>query len=589
MKVSNNTGNTAKNVLIKGNIPDHTEFTEKSIYNKDWSYNANDNALYYNISELEAGETIVLSYAVKIKKYSQDVKEALIDNTVVAITQDGEQYESNILTSKVRMIRWGIEQTSEHEEILKDGDKVKYLFHIKNEGLDTRAVNILDQIPGEIQVESAKIFINTELEQDKDIFTDNEVKFTQVLEPGQELVLEIEGTVFPLDDKEKVQITNVGKILIEDGEYHESNIIINTIINEDWEEPEEPEEPETFSVSGLAWVDENNNGIREEDEELLKDVKVLLYGEDYIETDENGALESTYTTINGTYKFNYLKPGKYTVVFVYDNTKYKATKYQVTKSTEENNSDVIEKEIEVKNEDENEKIIAGVTNTIEIVDKDIKNIDIGLSKKQDFDLKLDKYVSKVVLNTSKGSTTYEFPDGTNFTKVEIGANRISGTIVLVEYDIAITNEGDINGYVSDIVDYIPNELNFSSDMNQNWYMSTDKNLHYIQLETPVIKPGETKHYKLVLTKTLSNSSLGTIENIAEIGEATNLEGIEEKDSTPKNKKVGEDDMSTASLIISVATGSPTLYIGIVILSLALIGTAIYIINKKVIIEEGGNI
>jgi hypothetical protein len=65
-------------------------------------------------------------------------------------------------------------------------------------------------------------------------------------------------------------------------------------------------------------------------------------------------------------------------------------------------------------------------------------------------------------------------------------------------------------------------------------------------------------------------------------EVINKEEIQEKDSIAGNKKAGEDDMSSASLIISVKTGSPAMYIGIVLISLIVLGLGIYTINRKIL-------
>ena len=98
----------------------------------------------------------------------------------------------------------------------------------------------------------------------------------------------------------------------------------------------------------------------------------------------------------------------------------------------------------------------------------------------------------------------------------------------------------------------------------------------------VIKAGETKSVELVLTKTLKSDSTGTIENIGEIGASSNLQGITELDSVAGNKQANEDDLSTANLIVSIATGSPIMYIGIVIGTMLVLGLGIYIINEKVL-------
>ena len=49
-------------------------------------------------------------------------------------------------------------------------------------------------------------------------------------------------------------------------------------------------------------------------------------------------------------------------------------------------------------------------------------------------------------------------------------------------------------------------------------------------------------------------------------------GLEEK----------ENDYSTAEIMISTATGSPAMYIGIIIACMLILGGGVYMINKKVI-------
>ena len=132
---------------------------------------------------------------------------------------------------------------------------------------------------------------------------------------------------------------------------------------------------------------------------------------------------------------------------------------------------------------------------------------------------------------------------------------------------------------------MPKELTFNSEMNPDWYLDSQGLLHNKTLEKTAIEPGKTQTVKLVLTKTLNNNSTGTIENTAEIGNATNLEEIKDIDSIPGNKLTGEDDIGSASLIISIKTGSSIMYIGIVIISLIVLGTGIWLVDKNVLKKE----
>ncbi len=50
------------------------------------------------------------------------------------------------------------------------------------------------------------------------------------------------------------------------------------------------------------------------------------------------------------------------------------------------------------------KTIAGMTDTIEISNSNLRDIDIGLYVQEKFDLRLDKYISKITRTTPTSGT-----------------------------------------------------------------------------------------------------------------------------------------------------------------------------------------
>ena len=588
--IKNNTTQNMNNVKIISQIPNQTKWVEDSEYNQNWNYDKNSNKLEYTIDTLEAGQTIDVRFVVGIDNIQNDICEATIDNTAVITLESGETYETNVYTSYVLMPKWDIHMTSTHNATLNEGDNVKYIIKVSNTGKIASTISIQDILPDEIQFRKLTYYTNEENKRE-DTISKKEINISYPVEVGETLTLEIEGVTYDLDDNvPSKQISNVAKIDLGNNEYLESETITNTIIN-DVEEPQDPEDPEdpdkpsdlgdpeqpqkpngeAYSISGLAWFDENKNGIRDNQEKIIQAVKVML-----LDVKGNKVSEEV-TSLTGTYKFSNIAKGEYIVIFDYDETKYGVAKYQVKDANDENNSDAISKQIKLNEEN----ITAGVTDIIKVETEDIVNIDIGLIQNPNFDLSLNKYVSKVVVTNNSGTSTYTYED-TQLAKVEISAKQLAGTVLLVEYEIEISNEGDVDGYVTDIIDYLPKELEFNSEMNTEWYLGTDNHLHYMELEPQAIEPGKTRSVKLVLTKTLKSDSAGTIENTAEIAQSANLEGLLEIDSTSNNKKDGEDDISKASLIVSIKTGSPMMYIGIVLASTIILGTGIYIIDKKIL-------
>ena len=185
-----------------------------------------------------------------------------------------------------------------------------------------------------------------------------------------------------------------------------------------------------------------------------------------------------------------------------------------------------------------------------------------------FDLSLLKYVSTVYV-TEDGKTTTSQTGNTGddntdkIPKVEINKKKLNSTVVKFGYTIKITNEGDIAGYAKEITDYVPEGLKFYAEDNNGW---TDEGNNVIStrlLENTLLQPGESAEVTVILRWINGSTNLGLKTNTAEISEDYNDEGIPDRDSTPDNKKPGEDDIDDASVLLSITTGilgHMTLYI-----------------------------
>ena len=87
---------------------------------------------------------------------------------------------------------------------------------------------------------------------------------------------------------------------------------------------------------------------------------------------------------------------------------------------------------------------------------------------------------------------------------------------------------------------------------------------------------------LILTKNMTENDNGIVCNTAEIAETYNEYGQEDIDSIPENNKEGEDDISSANVILGLKTGGPIVYITLTITIMALISIGAYEINKRVL-------
>ena len=274
------------------------------------------------------------------------------------------------------------------------------------------------------------------------------------------------------------------------------------------------------------------------------------------------------------YIFNNIGNGSYILVFDYDSSKYTVTKYKVNNVPESENSNVMKNTITVEGQVQN---IAS-TDIIQVENENISNINMGLVELKNFDLKLDKYVNKIIIQNADETIVKEYNNST-LAKAEIDAKKINGANVIIEYKIRVSNIGEIDGYAKKIVDYLPAELKFSSELNRDWYQ-TGNTLFNSSLANEVIKAGESKEITLIVTKSMTENNTGRINNTAEIVEDYNELGIIDSNSIPGNKDIEENDLGAADVILTIRTGGTTIIATILIIVVILVAVGVVIIIKK---------
>ena len=98
------------------------------------------------------------------------------------------------------------------------------------------------------------------------------------------------------------------------------------------------------------------------------------------------------------------------------------------------------------------------------------------------------------------------------------------------------------------------------------------------------------HYKLYPKGNHSAAPIymldpGNIINQAELTEVSNSLSIDDIDSTPNNKISGEDDMSSAEVLVSIRTGGPIIYTTLIFIIVGILGAGIYLIRRNVFGEN----
>ena len=319
-------------------------------------------------------------------------------------------------------------------------------------------------------------------------------------------------------------------------------------------------------IFGTVWLDENKDGRLDNNEAKLSNIQVQA-----VNTSTGKVISQATTNDQGKYTLSNISKGTYTIIFEYDTNKYSLTEYSKEGVEDDCNSKVVSGNYEGKE--------IATTNNITIENSSIANINMGLIEKKNFDLSLNKKVKQISMANTKKIKTTKY--NTQLAKIDLDYKYINNTKVAVEYEITVTNEGEIPGYASKIVDYLPEGFDFSAELNKDWYTS-NKNIETRALADTVINPGESQTVTLVLTKSMNENGNGIYCNTAEIAEDYNEYGQADSDSTPGNNKEGEDDQSSANVILGLKTGGPVTYITLTLSIMALICVAAYEINKRVL-------
>ena len=581
LEYKNVTSRNMENVQIKDVLPEGLTFISAS---QDGKYDEKTRTLTWTIKTLSANSTNIVSFTAKINKLPNNEYKKEIENKM-EITHESKtvQKASKITVEKPAL---SVELTTDTKNTtVSVGDTITYKATIKNTGAgQATGIQVTDTLPKELECISATYTKKGKTNSSYIYNGDTVYIYTGNLSEGETINLEISVRADELEDnKTEQEIENSLKVEADDIGEITSNSIKHKIVSTGGttDDPTSGEVVEgTYTISGTAWLDSNEDGKMGENESTLGNIDMILINA------ENGQIVKDIVTGNnktlatdekGNYTFANLKPGKYIVVYLYDTTNYSLTEYKKQGVSESLNSDAVSMKVQLNGE----TINAATSDTLEIKNGNIQNINLGLTVSKKFDLKLDKVVSRITVTDSKGTKTNETKD-TKLAKVDLNSKTINGANVVIEYKIRVTNEGAVPGYAKKIVDYLPKEMKFSSELNKDWYQAEDGNVYNSSLANTLIAPGETKELTLLLTKQMTSENTGNINNTAEIYEAYNDLGIKDVDSTPANKVQNEDDMSSADVILGIKTGEIYVYILITVITIGIFGVGIYLINKKVL-------
>lgn len=602
---------TVKNVVVEKVLPEEFSFEKAYVigYESDGitsyeeiqgTYDEASRTVSLKINELEGNRSRQMYIEVKINNLSDDSTKRVVSTTSSVRADGTDTYESNELLTTIAVPVLTVNQTADvTDTYIKEGDKITYTFTVVNNGENTaKDVELKDVLPDGLRVQRVTYVANG-VPVDKKVSSSSEAVVRTDISPNSELVVNVQTVAASLKGAEEKSITNYATLSATEINETQTNSITHIVeANENYRnvlpsgqtnsnvntanQATQSNIDKTYRLSGIAWLDKNENGTREDGEELLSGISAKLVNS------ETGVIQKSVTTdASGAYSFTGIQNGNYLIVFDYDTVKYTVTAYNKDGVAANVNSDVVTTQIEQDGRMRN----AAITDVITISNGSISNIDIGLVLADTFDLSLEKSVTKITTQTSQKTESHNF-ENAKLAKTEIASKYVSGATVYIEYEMTVSNLGDVAGYAKKIVDYMPEGMSFNSalEANQGWYTGTDGNLYYTGLADTELKAGESRTIKLVLTKQMTVDNTGIVNNVAEIFEDYNIYGISDCNSTPGNQVQRENDLGSADATILIKTGEVFIHVSVIITSILLGSIVIFIAyNKIVLVKRKGGV
>lgn len=586
--------NSRKNTVVTITLPDEleydsiklTRFNEDTFEEDDITSTANVKVSGRKVTvkvgdvDGERGKTLIIN--TKVGKLANEVykKEVTITSNIKADDTETENIDDISVTINKPGINVAQTANIPTGTTISAGEDFAYTFTIQNlSDIYLNDVEFTDALPTEVTFKYLEIvYEDGTIDSSFNINSDGSINTKFYLSAGQKVTINVHVVANSIEND--TNISNKAKFTHEDIKEVETNSVAHIIKHfekNDVNVDPDDNNKETRKVIGTVWVDANKDGVKDANEQRVSGVKVLLLNNNTSNIAMNSNNEQCITTTgtDGSYMFNNVPQGKYSVIFFYDSAKYSPTTYKKSGVSEEQNSDAIDKTVNYEGKDQ----IAAVTEEIVLAYKNQFNIDLGIVEDAKFDLKLDKVVQAITVNN--GKNTKEHVYNSKLAKLDFESKYANTSSMVVEYKFTITNEGGIAGYVKKLADYLPEELKFNSELNKDWYEGKDGVIYNASLANTIINPGESKEVTLILTKNMNgDDDFGLINNSAEIYETSNDYGALDIDSTPGNKATNEDDYSTANVLTSVKTGDVVIYTTLIITIITIVGVGIYMIKRK---------
>ena len=332
-------------------------------------------------------------------------------------------------------------------------------------------------------------------------------------------------------------------------------------------------------ITGTVWEDFNDNGIMDDEEKKIENVTLKLF------TKDGNEVDSTTPNKNGVYTFSGFEEGEYYIVAEFDTEKYGFTtplknysdmskvsvfssdstevvngsssntnsdaleslvNYTLRDDDEEYNSDDPEDPNDSENQgdsedgDDEEQQSGTIDDSEEEEDNDIvvktdiivvttdtrtiNNINLGLSLRKKFQVKLSKYITSAEVVNNIGVVTKRDYGKAKLAKLDV--RDINNLSIKVVYTIELENIKYYPGYIMEVNEIIPDGMAFNSNYSENagWVENEDGTLSNYSLANDLLEEGAKRY--LTVAFDITRKEAGSFINTASVDDLQILGGAE---------------------------------------------------------------
>ena len=186
---------------------------------------------------------------------------------------------------------------------IKAGEEIVYTINVKNPAMLENVATFYDKLPEGLKFVKGSVSQNGKTSS-LEVKNDNDIRKSLILKGNETVTISITAKADSMEYNQEI----VNEPYIEfEKQNIKANTLTHTILGAKGENPnggnsgnenDNPNNRYTYSVSGTAWLDENKDGKRDDNEKKLSRIRTYL-----LNSKDNSIVQTTMTDTNGAYSF----------------------------------------------------------------------------------------------------------------------------------------------------------------------------------------------------------------------------------------------------------------------------------------------